>query len=56
MIFLYDYAIATVKKAQAQGKPEWALSEKEKRALRHLTSVNKNFVVVAPEEEQPLEQ
>lgn len=42
---LYNYCLEVVRRAQQQGKPEWALNDKEKRALRHLTAINKNFIV-----------
>jgi hypothetical protein len=54
MIGLYEYAISIIQIAHKQGKPEWALSEKEKRALRHLKAFNNNFEPIG--EEQPIEQ
>ncbi len=43
---MYYYSVSVLKKAQDQGKPKWALSSKEKRALRYLTAMNRNFTVV----------
>ena len=53
IVNLYDYSVGVVTKAQDEMKPEWALNEKEKRALRYLTSVARNSL---PWSEEHIEQ
>lgn len=52
MSYIYEYCVKVLNKAQAQGKPEFALSSKELRALRYLQTFNRNF---EPVRTQPLE-